>query len=145
MPRHQSSWLRGRASASFCLGIIHLSKEIQSALCNLGKTRLCYTARSLLRPSKLHNMSFLKRPVIPFGIRKPISDCLLLVGGARTGVRELGRMWERLKERKGPGRWRGQEGSGGQGLGIKLIGVSAKSVIGFGDSKGRHVPFSHLC
>lgn len=88
-------------------------------------------------------MTLLERLIIPFGSRKPISDGLLLVGGARAGVRELGRMWEGFKERKGPGRWRGQEGSGDQGLGIKLIGVSAKSVIGFGDSKGRHV-FSSL-
>lgn len=39
---------------------------------------------------------------------------------------------------------RGQEAWGGHGLGIKLIGVSAKSVTGFGDSKGRHVLSSLL-
>lgn len=64
-----------------------------------------------LSPLKLHNMSLSQRPIIPFGSGKPISDCLLLMGGARAGVRELGRMWEGFKEKKGPGRWRGQEGS----------------------------------
>jgi hypothetical protein len=63
---------------------------------------------------------------------------------AGAGVREGGRACGGFKERKGPGRWRGQEGWGDQGLWIKPIGVSAKSVPGLGDSEGRHVLSSLL-
>lgn len=92
----KASCLLERASATFCLGIIRLSKEMKSAVCNLGKLS---GPRS--SPLKLRNVSLLQRPIIPFGSGKPIADCLLLMGGARAGVRELGRMWEGFKAKKG--------------------------------------------
>lgn len=75
--------------------------------------------------------------IMPFGWQGA-SFWLHVCLGVGAGVRVGGGVCGGFKERKGPGRWRGQ------GLGIKLIGVSAKSVTGFGDSKGRHILSSLL-
>lgn len=82
-------------------------------------------------------MSLLETLIISFGRQKANSQ-LEASAGVGAGVRVGGGLCGGFKERKEPGRWRGQ------GPGIKLIGVSAKSVTGFGDWKGRHILSSLL-
>lgn len=67
----KASCLLGRASATFCLGIIRLSKEMKSSSPQFGQNTVmlnCLVPR--LSPLKLHNVSLLQRPIIPFGSRE---------------------------------------------------------------------------
>lgn len=91
--------LNTKASLPASKGLCHLllgahpplqTDEISSRQFGQIVQLLGQTPGSLLQPSKLHNVTLLKRLIIPFGIRKQIFDCLWLVGGAWAGVRVPG-------------------------------------------------------